>query len=120
MKPRSITHDVEMRLPSLANSRLNWRAMDRLKVGQKKRIDGELWFAEQIYGGLPELPAVVTLTRFGKRKLDGDNLQGAFKYVRDQIAKKLGVDDGDSRYEWVYVQEIGKKYMIRIEITTKE
>lgn len=115
-----ICHEFEIRLPSLANTRMHWRAMDRLKAGQKARTAQELWYAEQISGGLPALPATVTLTRVGKRKLDGDNLQGAFKYIRDAVAAKLGIDDGSDLYDWQYRQEIGGKYAIRIEITTKE
>lgn len=48
----------------------------------------------------------VELTRCG-RKLDSDNLQGALKGVRDELAKQLGLDDGSPRFEWVYRQDSG-------------
>ncbi len=50
-------------------------------------------------------PLVVTLTRIGARRLDGDNLQGALKGVRDGVAGFLGVDDGDPRITWRYAQQ---------------
>jgi hypothetical protein len=75
---------ITMKLPSLANTRMHWRAMDRLKKSQKEIV------ACYLHGQpLPDLPAIVTLTRTGTRKLDDDNLSGAFKYVRDEIARRL-------------------------------
>jgi hypothetical protein len=62
----------------------------------------------------------VTLTRRGPRPLDGDNLQYAFKAVRDGIATTIGIDDGDARYVWEYAQERAKKYSILIQITIQE
>lgn len=50
------------------------------------------------------LACVVTLIRVGKGTLDGDNLQAAFKPLRDAIANTLELDDGDSRIEWQYRQ----------------
>ena len=50
-------------------------------------------------------PYLVTLTRLAPRKLDGDNLQGAMKAIRDGVADALGVDDGDeSAVTWAYDQ----------------
>ena len=66
---------------------------------------------------LPSLPATITLTRIGKRKLDDDNLAAAFKYVRDQIAAAYGVDDGSELYAWRYQQRTGKVYGVEIEVT---
>lgn len=42
-------------------------------------------------------PVRVVMTRVGTRKLDDDNLETAFKAVRDTIADWLGVDDGDTQ-----------------------
>ena len=41
-------------------------------------------------------PVRVTMTRYGTRRLDDDNLDAAFKVVRDTVAEWLGVDDGDT------------------------
>ncbi len=53
----------------------------------------------------------VTLTRIGPRELDDDNLQGAWKFFRDQIAQciwggRMGQRDGLA--EWRYEQAKGK------------
>lgn len=50
----------------------------------------------------------MTITRVSPRKLDDDNLQSACKYVRDQIADLIGVDDGSPLYTWRYSQRAGK------------
>ena len=36
--------------------------------------------------------------------LDSDNLSGAFKGVRDEVAAFLGVDDRSERLHWIYTQ----------------
>jgi hypothetical protein len=67
-----------------------------------------------------ELPCTVRLIRISQRELDGDNLQGAFKYVRDAIADNLipglkpGRADGDPRITWEYDQEKGKPIHVKI------
>ncbi len=66
---------------------------------------------------IPRLPATVTLTRVGRRKVDQDNLSGLFKATRDGIADVYGVDDGSDLYQWVYSQEIGGGIGIRITLT---
>lgn len=55
-----------------------------------------------------ELPATITLIRVGPRKLDDDNLRGALKAVRDGLADRIGIDDGDPRITWEYGQEKGR------------
>lgn len=105
---------IPLKLQSLANMRWHWRKMDKEKKHQKTVVKMFLHGCD-----LPSLPVVVTLTRIGKRRLDGDNLQIAGKYVRDQIAAAFGVDDGDERYTWVYEQRIGKEYAVEIEIVER-
>ena len=58
----------------------------------------------------------VKFTRVGGKKLDSDNLVGAFKSVRDALAKWLRVDDGSDRlrFDWP-VQECGETG-VRIEL----
>jgi hypothetical protein len=41
---------------------------------------------------------------FSRRKFDGDNLSGSLKWLRDSIASRLNLDDGDERIEWIYSQ----------------
>ena len=58
----------------------------------------------------------VTLVRTGGSRMDDDNLAGAFKAVRDQVARIVGRDDGDERFwEWRYEQRPGP-LGIRVEI----
>jgi hypothetical protein len=63
--------------------------------------------------------ARVTLMRpIARIALDSDNLSGAFKGVRDEVASFLGVDDRSDRIHWVYTQGKGKnlKPTITIEV----
>jgi hypothetical protein len=60
----------------------------------------------------PTLPVVVTLTRFGPKALDDDNLRGAMKFCRDEIASYYGVNDGGKDIEWRYGQEICTDYLV--------
>lgn len=66
-------------------------------------------FADIIEHLLKGYPVMVGMTRLGGREMDSDNLRSAFKWVRDAIALKLGVDDGNRLIQWVYAQEIGGK-----------
>lgn len=57
----------------------------------------------------------ILFVRIGKKKLDDDNIRGAFKSIRDGIAKFFEVDDGDTaRWQWEYAQEKGE-HAIRVE-----
>lgn len=81
------------------------------------------------------LPCIVKLIRIGPRQLDSDNLQFAFKKIRDEIAECLipekrrsyinkkgkivpikGRADNDPRITWLYDQEKNPTLGIRIEI----
>lgn len=67
------------------------------------------------------LPCLVTITRLGPRTLDDDNLAGSAKAIRDSIAARLGVDDGDTaRIQFRYAQEKSKAYGVRITLEPME
>jgi hypothetical protein len=68
----------------------------------------------------PELPVTVRLVRLSSGTLDGDNLQGAFKAIRDGVADAYGIPDNDPRIRWEYDQERCKRgcYAVRIELVT--
>lgn len=88
--------------PSVPNLREHWaKRAARAKCQRDAVLVG--WLNE----GRPAipLPAVVTLHRIGKRELDTDNLSGAMKAVRDEVARIAGVDDGGPEIEWQYSQE---------------
>lgn len=63
-------------------------------------------------------PCIVRLVRLSPALCDDDNLQGAMKAVRDEIAKINGVDDGpNGPITWVYAQEKCKRgtFGVRVE-----
>lgn len=107
-----VTVTLPIRLPSLANERRWWVIM-RLKKTQKE----ETWYALRDVT-VPPLPLVITITRHGPKTLDDDNLAAACKYVRDEIARKVGVDDGSPLYTWVYKQATGR-YSVTVEIAAR-
>jgi hypothetical protein len=108
-------------LPSAPNQRLHWA----MKAKQAKNQRTHVRLAE-IKAGRPigRVSRVggrysVLLVRLGSRALDSDNLQGAFKSIRDQVAELLGVDDGDTdSVGWGYGQEkvARGQESIRIEV----
>lgn len=67
------------------------------------------------------IPCCVTLVRISPHKLDSDNLQSAFKAVRDQVAAWLTMDDNDPRITWRYHQEKGrpKEQAVKIKISAR-
>ncbi len=99
--------EIQTRAVSLANQREHWG-----KRASRAKLQRKLAWLKARPG---ELPLIVILTRIGKRRLDGDNLQGALKSVRDGVADRLGVDDGSPLVRWEYAQEVGKDYAVRIE-----
>lgn len=108
MKEYTIT--LPLRLVSALNVREHWRTRAR-----RAKLHRNACIA------IPKLrtPATVLMTRLGPRTLDDDNLQGACKHVRDGIADRLGVDDGDGSVSWLYAQERSKEYGVRIHITER-
>jgi hypothetical protein len=105
------TITIPLRLDSMLNLRLHHMSKHRKVKAQREA-------AIVVPCGTP-VPCTVLLTRIAPRELDGDNLQGAFKALRDGIAARLGVDDRDRRVTWLYDQERGqpKEYAVRITIT---
>jgi hypothetical protein len=87
-------------------------------MARSRRVKAErqaaAWVTPAGYG----LPCVVRLTRLSSGTLDGDNLLGALKGVRDGIADKLGVKDNDPRIQWQYAQEKAPRSSpgVRIEL----
>lgn len=101
--------ELPIRIESVANVREHWaRKAKRAKAHRQ---------AAMAVPAHP-LPCVVTLTRIAPRKLDDDNLASGFKALRDGIADRLSVDDGDPRIRFVYRQQTGqpKQYAARVEI----
>lgn len=100
--------DLPLRVHSgnLGHGREHWGARQR-RVKSERRTVWALWPSSWRRREW-SWPLEVTLVRRGPRPLDDDNLAAALKAVRDQVAKLLGVDDGDrSRVRFTYEQELG-------------
>ena len=111
--------EMDMKIVSVANMRLHWAAKARLVKTQRQKTKNALAAVAQSFG-VEVLPVTVILTRVAPRRLDGDNLQSAFKAVRDGVADWLGIDDGSSMIEWQYNQRSGgpNVYKVEIEVIT--
>lgn len=110
--PDATSFEIPIRTYSILNLREHWARRHRRSAAQRRAVElfwpwrGRKWL----------FPVEVTLTRIGLRKLDSDNLQGALKAVRDQVAKQLGVDDGYADpVRWLYASERGP-WGVRIEV----
>jgi hypothetical protein len=82
----------------------------------KQALDGGIKVQKQSEG---KLPIIVTLIALRRRKVDDDGNIGSLKWHRDECAKILGIDDGDSRFQWQYGQqktEGEEGVMIQIEM----
>lgn len=65
----------------------------------------------------PALPCVVHMTRLAPSNgLDDDNLRGALKGVRDELARWLGVDDRSPLVTWQYDQRRGE-YAVEVAVS---
>lgn len=93
------------------NAREHWRARSR-----RVKAEREATHLALIGERRPTLPCAVLITRIAPSNgLDDDNLAGACKGIRDQIAEWLGVDDKRSDLaQWKYAQERGP-WGVRIE-----
>lgn len=83
-----------LRLPSEANRGGKLKDKIHRKNGVKAAVKASLPML------CFPLPAVVTMTRLGGKRLDDDNLRRALKAVRDVVAEWLGVDDADPKVCW--------------------
>lgn len=116
------TIEYPYRLLCHANARRHWRVEAQAKKAEKAalRYAWAEWRARSSLAPLP-FPLRVTMTRIAPRVLDDDNLQGAFKYTRDEIARCLGLaSDCGPEVVWCYAQERGppKTYAVRITLET--
>lgn len=104
----ALTVEVPVKLISEANTSDHWTVHMRRKHNVQKQL--QLALNAKLGHRSLTTPAKVVLTRIGK-KLDDDNLLGAFKSVRDKIAdaiipgKRPGRADDSPLIEWEYKQE---------------
>lgn len=107
---------LKIRTISMANVREHWSVRAKRNKGHRAAVAAQFVWCPSFLRDTP-FPLVVTLTRYGKRLLDDDNLAGSFKAIRDEVAAQLGRDDNPkSGISWVYKQDKSKEYSIRIEV----
>lgn len=110
----------DLKTVSEMNQREFWAARLRRKKDQQERV--AVAMSNALRGKRIELPCVVNLTRIGPKKMDNDNLAGAMKHCQDQIARQLGVDDGDESKVIFhhYQMPIGSRdYAVKVQITSR-
>jgi hypothetical protein len=119
-----LTTTIDVTLGRGQNMREHYRVRAN-RVKEEREATGKALLSTQFAGDVRweflrgEVGARVTLMRpIARIPLDTDNLSGAFKGVRDEVAAFLGVDDRSDRIHWVYTQEKGKglKPTITIEV----
>lgn len=108
-----VIFSVPIRTESMSNARLHWAVKAKKVKAQRDAT------AYRTPPGLKTLGPllVVTLIRVAPRRLDDDNLRGALKAVRDQVASAMGVDDRSSLVRWEYGQESGED---EVRVTVEE
>jgi hypothetical protein len=129
------TLNLPIRTVSEANSNEHW-------LTKAKRHQQQQHFVRLAYRP-PDLkqttPCRVTLTRLAPRRLDSDNLQMSFKWIRDELSDLIlpeevktyvnrkgklktlkGRSDDDPRITWQYSQEKASVLGIRIDIDFPE
>ncbi len=114
---------LPLRTVSEANAHQHWRARARRVKAQRAAARILIWAARRGADSFSERlaqagHAEIRLVRVAPRKLDSDNLAGAFKAIRDGVADALGVNDGDPRITWLYDQRRGRprEYTVEVEI----
>lgn len=108
---------LPLKLISVLNVREHWsKRADRAKL---HRSNAHYYLLAQLGTQRPVFPVLVTITRVAPRELDGDNLQGACKAIRDGIADYFLTDDRNPQIEWQYGQEKAKDYGVRIDVVSK-
>lgn len=110
--PGTLEITIPIKAQSEANTREHWRVKANRKHKQRNRVAFELAKADWPR----QKPRVIHFTRIGKRELDSDNLQSAFKQIRDEVCARLGCDDGDKAIRFEYDQRTGKEYAIVIKV----
>ena len=114
---------IPMNLPSAGNMREHWGARKRRCEAQRATgYSATLSIIRDLTGKIcvefAVAPLTVTFTRIAPRALDGDNLQSAFKAMRDGVADAFGCKDNDPKLIWVYQQRREKPREYAVEIAS--
>jgi len=114
----SIAFTVPLKVVSEANQHEHWTKKHHRNQDQQSTINN--YWPLSVSAIPVALPCSIELTRIGIGRMDSDNLAGAFKHVRDAIARLIGVDDGSDLIEWRYAQRASDGYSIEIRISARE
>lgn len=112
-----IDFQIPVRTISEMNDRSHWAV--RLKRKKEQQAETALAFRRNVRREDIEFPCVIRLIRIAPKALDVDNLASSGKFIQDQLAKELGIDDGDiTKVTWEYGQRpIGQRfYSVKVEI----
>lgn len=114
----SLTVSLPCRVISEANRCDHWSVKRRRSEVQQMALHLAV---DGFYGKLQHWHdkhvLTVTWTHIGQ-VMDGDNLQRAFKALRDHLARTMCVDDGDPAIEWRYDQRTGENG-VELKIETR-
>lgn len=111
---------IPIRIPGLLPPSPNSTRREHPMVGHRRvKRERHAVAAALMFRARPALPVTVTLVRCSLGTCDDDNLAGAFKAIRDEVANWLGIDDRDARVTWVVEQQKVKRdgvgVVIRVE-----
>ena len=111
----TLTVEIPMAVPSLANSRGHTRAKGRIVAKQRRTVGLVLsqWMP-------PDGTVTIRLTRIAPRALDDDNAVTSLKPTRDSVTDWLGYsDDSHANLRWLYGQEKATRaryQAVRVEV----
>jgi len=104
---------IPIRIMSEANMRGGWQTRARRVQAQRHAV---AWAWTTAQWPRNQRPVTVRIVRLAMRKLDGDNLIGGCKAVRDEIAALCGFDDRSEHVRWEYSQEQARGWRCRLEV----
>lgn len=110
MTEKYISFQIPIQVISEANTHEHWSKAHSRHKRQKFAVRMAM-LSSRIS---QKLPVTVTMTRLSPRLLDSDNLQMAFKYIRDAISEHFITDKAPGRaddhpdFVWLYGQKKSK------------
>jgi hypothetical protein len=97
----------------------HWSAKAKRRAAERRHVAAALRCVPSapLFALLDAGRWTVTITREGRGTLDGDNLAGAAKAVRDELAAALGCGDAPSApVAWRYEQRRARGYAVAVRV----
>jgi hypothetical protein len=109
-----------IRAASELNRREHWTKRDARRTLQQTIVS--LKFRDfRLAEKLVKRPWRITISRVGPRLMDSDNNAASLKHVQDQVARELGIDDGDrTEATWDYRQLKQPFYAVRVHVAERK